>query len=53
MMRNDTKYKLLKSILEGKVIGERTRMRWFLKRITELFRVAVNKVIIAKMISNI
>jgi hypothetical protein len=57
-LRNETKYKLLK----GKCRGERgpRRISWlknhktcFSKTTTELFRAAVNIVIIARMIDNI
>lgn len=64
IMRNDNKYGLLKSVLQGKVYGKRGPGRrriswlknlrtWFSKTTTELFRAAVNKVIISRMIANI
>jgi hypothetical protein len=64
IMRNEFKYKLLKSILQRNVLGERgpgrrriTRLKnlrtWFLKTTSELFKGAVDKVIIARMIVNI
>jgi len=63
-MRNDNKYKLLKSILQGKVFGKRGPGRrriswlknlrtWYSKTTTERFKAAVNKVIIARMLANI
>jgi len=63
-MKNDHKYKLLKSILQGKVFGKRGPGRrriswpknlrtWYSKTTTELFKAAVNKVITARMVVNI
>ncbi|CAH1285836.1 unnamed protein product [Diabrotica balteata] len=64
VMRNQHRYSLLQSILQGKVKGKRgpgrRRISWlrnlrtcFKKTSTELFRAAVSKVMIANMISNI
>lgn len=64
IMRNETKYKLLKCILQGKVQGKRSIGRrriswlknlrtWFETSTTGLFRAATNKIIIARMIANI
>lgn len=64
IMRNETKYKLLKCILQGKVEGKRNVGRrriswlknlrtWFGTSTTGLFRAATNKIIIARMIANI
>jgi hypothetical protein len=56
IIRNNTKYKLLKSILQGKVLGERgpgrRRISW-LKNYRAVLSASVNKVIIARMIANI
>ena len=64
IMRNETKYKLLKCILQGKVLGRRgvgrrriswlkNLRKWFSISTPELFKAAVNKIIIARMIANI
>lgn len=64
IMRNETKYKLLKCILQGKAHGRRgagrRRISWlknlrtlFGTSTTGLFREATNKIIIARMIANI
>lgn len=64
VMRNESRYQLLQCILQGKVDGKRGPGRrriswlknlrtWFNKTTTELFRLAVNKVMIARMVSNI
>lgn len=59
-MRNDTKYKLLKSVIQEKVVGKRGPGRkriswlrtWFSKTTAELFRAAVNEIIIARIVAN-
>uniref|UniRef100_A0A8D9AE48 Uncharacterized protein n=1 Tax=Cacopsylla melanoneura TaxID=428564 RepID=A0A8D9AE48_9HEMI len=64
IMRNEEKYCLLKTILQGKVYGKRGRGRrriswlknlrtWFSQTTTQLFKAAINKVVIANMIANI
>uniref|UniRef100_A0A8D8YAJ6 Uncharacterized protein n=1 Tax=Cacopsylla melanoneura TaxID=428564 RepID=A0A8D8YAJ6_9HEMI len=64
IMRNETKYKLLKCILQGKVQGKRSVGRrriswlknlraWFGTTTTGLFQAATNKIIITRMIANI
>lgn len=64
VMRNQERYSLLQTIMQGKVKGKRGPGRrriswlrnlrtWFGKTSTELFRAAANKVIIANMIANI
>uniref|UniRef100_A0A8D8VWR7 Uncharacterized protein n=1 Tax=Cacopsylla melanoneura TaxID=428564 RepID=A0A8D8VWR7_9HEMI len=64
IIRNETKYELLKSILQGKVFGKRGVGRrriswlknlrtWFDTTTTGLFKAATNKIIIARMIVNI
>lgn len=64
IVKNKAKYKLLKSMLQGKVPEKRgrgiRRISWlknlrtgFSKTTTNLFRAAVNKVIIVTMIANI
>uniref|UniRef100_A0A8D8VL77 Craniofacial development protein 2 n=2 Tax=Cacopsylla melanoneura TaxID=428564 RepID=A0A8D8VL77_9HEMI len=64
IIRNETKYELLKSILQGKVFGKRGVGRrriswlknlrtWFDTTTTGLFKAATNKIIIARMIANI
>jgi Reverse transcriptase (RNA-dependent DNA polymerase) len=64
VMRNQDRYSLLQSIMQGKIKGKRGPGRrrvswlrnlrtWFGKTSAELFRAATNKVIIANMIANI
>jgi hypothetical protein len=64
IMRNSTKYRLLKVILQGKVFGKRgigrrriswlkNLRKWFSTTTTNLFKASVNKIIIARMIANI
>jgi hypothetical protein len=64
IMRNDTKYRLLQVILQGKVFGRREAGRrriswlknlreWFSTTSSDLFRAADNKVIIARMVADI
>lgn len=64
IMRNEGKYHLLISILQGKVFGKRGPGRrriswlknlrtWFTTTTKNLFRAAANKIIIARMIANI
>ncbi|KAI5707563.1 hypothetical protein M8J77_011831 [Diaphorina citri] len=64
IMRNDNKYTLLQLIIQGKIEGKRGRGRrriswlhnlrkWTGKTSTELFRIAVNKIKLAKLVANI
>lgn len=64
IMRNPDRYGLLQRILQGKVVGRRSPGRrriswlknlrtWFASTTTGLFRAAVNKVLIARMVANI
>lgn len=64
IMRNEAKYKLLKSNIQGKVLGKKGPGRkriswlknlrtWFSKTTTKLFRAAVNKVNTIGVISNV
>lgn len=64
IMRNESRFQLLQVIIQGKVQGKRGVGRrriswlknlrtWFSKTTTQLFRAAVNKVIIAKMVADI
>jgi len=57
-MRMDNTYKLLQSTskekcLEREGLEEEPLKTWYLKTTTELFKAAVNKVIIARMVANI
>ncbi|KAL1447016.1 hypothetical protein WDU94_015647 [Cyamophila willieti] len=64
IMRNQGRYELLQCILQGKIQGKRAPGRrriswlanlraWFGKTSTQLFRIATNKIIIARMIANV
>lgn len=64
IMRNENRFHLLQSILQGKVLGRRGVRRrrvswlknlrnWFDMNTIQLFRAAVNKVKIAMMVANI
>uniref|UniRef100_A0A8D8Q737 Uncharacterized protein n=2 Tax=Cacopsylla melanoneura TaxID=428564 RepID=A0A8D8Q737_9HEMI len=64
IMRNENRYQLLQKIIQGKVYGKRGVGRrriswlknlrtWFNQTTTQLFRAAVNKIVIANMIANI
>lgn len=64
IMRNKGRYELLQCILQGKIAGKRAPGRrriswlanlraWFGKSSTQLFRIATNKIIIARMIANV
>uniref|UniRef100_A0A8D8XGR6 Uncharacterized protein n=1 Tax=Cacopsylla melanoneura TaxID=428564 RepID=A0A8D8XGR6_9HEMI len=64
IMRNPVRYELLQLILQGKIDSKRQPGRrriswlanlraWFGKTSTQLFRIATNKIIIARMIANV
>uniref|UniRef100_A0A8D8XEP5 Craniofacial development protein 2 n=1 Tax=Cacopsylla melanoneura TaxID=428564 RepID=A0A8D8XEP5_9HEMI len=64
IMRNEGRYELLQCILQGKIAGKRAPGRrriswlanlrtWFGKSTTQLFRIATNKIMIARMIANV
>lgn len=64
IMRNDSRYSLLQTIIQGKIDGRRgpgrrriswlhNLRKWTGKTSTELFRIAVNKVRLAMLIANI